>query len=134
MKPPLHSLLVLLCCSFSQSLAAKVLDLRGSVGALNTWALLVHLQPPAPGEPAQTYSGPMSLRHTGLCAADGHTTKNGTATATVKGTRLYALELKFEDEDCVLAGPIKVAPNAEHDFMRCSKGMQVPISIWSDDP
>ena len=124
----------LLACLPAASVEARVLVLRGTVGALNDWALQVQLGPPGDKASDASYVGSFSLRHTGICTTKDHDTKAGTATAAVRGTSLYGLALKFDDEDCVLEGPVKLAPDRQRNILRCGKSKQVPLVTWWDGP
>jgi hypothetical protein len=110
-------------------IAPQTIRLEGQVGFVGEWALRATLDR-APASPADdAFSGPLTMRHVGLCSHAGPEEVAGRATAVSLGaTRVTGLALTYGAESCVYSGPLTRGAGA---FMRCKNGTEVPIRIWT---
>jgi hypothetical protein len=98
----------------------------GQVGYLQEWELKATLAKTASGGRVE-YSGPMTLRHVGLCSANGVEEKSGSMRVTMSRSAT-AVEgtLAMEGDSCRL-----VASRAQSysGLLTCRNGQGVPVSF-----
>ncbi len=107
--------------AFAQSYSA-----HGQIGYLQEWEMRADLTKTTSGANID-YAGPVTLRHVGLCSANGVEEKTGTVelkivpkAPTVQGT------LAMKDDNCRIV--VSAAPSFAGS-MNCRDGQGVPISL-----
>lgn len=108
---------------------AKTITIKGQVGFIGEWALSSSLDPSgAPASGQANYSGALTMRHVGLCSANGPEEQKGQMTAAVQNDTVSRLTLAYGTQRCDYARP--EAPGTRT-FLRCNNGaVQVPIRVW----
>jgi hypothetical protein len=105
---------------------AQPVQVTGKFGYLSEYELTANFgvgRPVANGE----YSGPMIVRHVGLCTHDGPNQEDGQIRLKLSGTRITGI-LSFGGRECYYRGKLSDSDVGE---MNCPGAPAVPISIWS---
>jgi hypothetical protein len=114
---------------------ARTVVLKGQVGYIGEWAFSARLDPvPASAAPEASYAGPLTMRHIGVCSADGPEERHGRLTAALGPVGVDRLLLSYEGTSCVYAGSPATTTAVVRGFMRCNGGAQVPIYFWIVTP
>jgi len=116
---------VLICAA--PAALAQSYSATGQVGYLQEWELKADLAKTAEGN-AQAFSGPVTLRHVGLCSVNGVEEKSGTVRLTVSRSGIEGT-LALEGDSC----RIVAAPSRSYSgLMSCHDGQAVPINLTID--
>jgi hypothetical protein len=112
-------------CVVVATAAAEPYAASGQVGYLQEWELKASLAKSVSGGRIE-YSGPVTLRHVGLCSANGVEEKSGNIRLTM--SRAVAAEgtLAFEGDSCRIVA--NQAPSYSG-LLTCRNGQGVPISF-----
>jgi hypothetical protein len=103
---------------------AQSYSASGQIGYLQEWEIKGDLARTATRTGAD-YSGPVTLRHVGLCSANGVEEKSGVMQLKVSPSRLEGT-LAMDDDSC----KIVASPAASHSgLLSCRNGQGVPISF-----
>jgi hypothetical protein len=117
-------------CFSAVAALAQSYTASGEVGYLQEWELKASLAKTVSGGKVE-YSGPMTLRHVGLCSVNGVEEKSGEMRSTVSRSAA-AIEgtLAMEGDSC------RIAASQSHSYsglLSCRNAQGVPIS-FSIDP
>jgi hypothetical protein len=105
---------------------AQPVQVTGKFGYLSEYELTANVaadKPVANGE----FSGPMIVRHVGLCTHDGPNQEDGKIRLKLSGARITGM-LSFGGRECSYRGRLSETDVGE---MNCPGAAAVPISIWS---
>jgi len=105
---------------------AQSVQVTGKFGYLSEYELTANVaanRPEANGE----FSGPMIVRHVGLCTHEGPNQEDGQIRLKLSGAQITGV-LLFGGRECSYSGKLSQADVGE---MKCPGAPAVPISIWS---
>ena len=108
--------------AFAQSYSAS-----GQVGYLQEWELKASLAKTATRR-GEDYVGPVTLRHVGLCSANGVEEKSGTVRLAVSRSGIEGT-LAMKDDHCRI---VASASRSHSGLLSCRDGQGVPISFSID--
>jgi hypothetical protein len=75
------------------------------------------------------YSGPLAVKHVGLCTRDGPKETTGQIRLQVPGSSMRATAtLVFEGVECTYEG---VLSESYHGFMNCADKTSLPLRLWT---
>ena len=123
---------LLMCAAVAAPAAAATLRLKGQVGFVGEWAFASSLDSPSRigAGPQPGYAGPLTMRHVGLCSANGPEEQTGRlSVGSLHGQAVEDLRLVYGSESCVYTGPLSEEAGGT---MRCTGGSEVPIRVWID--
>jgi hypothetical protein len=103
---------------------AKALELIGQAGVLGEWELTANLT--ATGA-RQEFAGPITLKHTGICAADGPETRTGEIRLQMAGASRVKAALTIDGNPCTYSA---TKTDAYVGTMSCRDRRDVPLRLW----
>jgi hypothetical protein len=113
-------------CIVAATAAAEPYAASGQVGYLQEWELKANLAKTVSGGKIE-YSGPVTLRHVGLCSANGVEEKSGSMRLTMSRAPAAAEgTLALEGDSCRVVA--NQAPSYSG-LLTCRNGQGVPISF-----
>jgi hypothetical protein len=113
-------------CFVAATAAAEPYAASGQVGYLQEWELKANLAKTMSGSRIE-YSGPVTLRHVGLCSANGVEEKSGNMRLTMSRAPAAAEgTLALEGDSCRIVA--NQAPSYSG-LLTCRNGQGVPISF-----
>ena len=119
---------MLICAGAVVSAATPALaqsySASGQIGYLQEWEIKGSLAKTTPRSGAD-YSGPVTLRHVGLCSANGVEEKPGVMQLKVSSSRLEGT-LAMDDDNCRI---VASASSSYSGLLSCRNGQGVPISF-----
>jgi hypothetical protein len=108
--------------------AARTLQVAGTAGYLSEWELSAEVTAAMSGDREQ-FSGPLSLKHVGLCSANGPEEKLGKIefyiSKSMWSSEIHATLLIGETR-CSYSGQLSGGSGG---FMECSDGSGIPLMI-----
>jgi len=118
---------VLMVLGWTTSLAApETLEVLGQVGVLGEWELTANLA--ATNAARKEFSGPLVMKHVGLCTQDGPEVKKGELRVQISGaSRIKATLIMEGASPCTYQGQ---KADAYKGMMRCPDQREVPLLIW----
>jgi hypothetical protein len=107
--------------------AAPPLQVIGYSGYLGEWELTATVMEAVPGSTTE-YSGPLTMRHVGICTQDGPEEKTGTLRFRISApsSRLNAT-LSVAGVECSYSGRLS---DSYSGTMNCSDRPGVPLKLW----
>jgi hypothetical protein len=115
---------VVATCTIAAGVGAEPYAANGQVGYLQEWELKASLARTVLGGRIE-YSGPVTLRHVGLCSVNGVEEKSGNIRLTMSRAPGAAEgTLAMEGDNCRI-----VATQAYSGLLTCRNGQGVPISF-----
>ncbi len=119
--------LSLLLGSMATAASAQSLEVIGYSGYLGEWELTATVAQTAQGE-AKEYSGPLTMKHVGLCTQDGPEEKTGELRLRMSAS-LSQLEatLSVAGIECSYKGRLADSYNGT---MTCPDRDAVPLKLW----
>jgi len=103
---------------------AEPLEIIGYSGYLGEWELTATVTATAP--PRKAYSGPLTMRHIGLCTQDGPEEKIGEMHLELSASRITAT-LSVAGVECSYSG---LFSDSYAGTMTCPGREAVPLRIW----
>jgi hypothetical protein len=104
----------------------QTLQLGGQSGFLGEWELSATVtERPAVGR--KEFSGPLTMKHTGVCAVDGPEEKTGQIKLRMLASSRIKATLVFDGRECTYQGALSAAHVGA---MQCPGGEGPPISLW----
>jgi hypothetical protein len=103
---------------------AEPLEIIGYSGYLGEWELTATVTATAP--PRKAYSGPLTMRHIGLCTQDGPEEKTGEMHLELSASRITAT-LSVAGVECSYSG---LFSDSYAGTMTCPGREAVPLRIW----
>jgi hypothetical protein len=114
---------IMLICAGTPALAQSY-SASGQIGYLQEWEIKGSLARTTTRTGAD-YAGPVTLRHVGLCSANGVEEKPGVVQLKVSPSRLEGT-LAMDDDSCRI---VATAASSYSGLMSCRNGQGVPISF-----
>jgi hypothetical protein len=105
--------------------ATQPLQVIGYSGYLGEWELTATVTETAPGSTAE-YSGPLTMKHVGICTQDGPEEKTGALRFLLSASRLNAT-LSVAGVDCTYSGQLF---DSYAGTMNCPGRQGVPLKLW----
>jgi hypothetical protein len=107
--------------------AAQPLQVIGYSGYLGEWELTATVTETAPGSPVE-YSGPLTMKHVGICTQDGPEEKTGALRLQISASssRLNAT-LSVAGVECTYTGQLS---DSYAGTMNCPGRQGVPLKLW----
>jgi hypothetical protein len=107
--------------------SAQSLQVIGYSGYLGEWELTATVTERIPGQPKE-YSGPLTMRHVGLCTQDGPEEKTGEMRFQVSSS-LSQLNATFSvaGVECTYSGRLSDSYTGSMD---CPDRPAVPLKLW----
>lgn len=102
---------------------AQSYSFSGQIGYLHEWEMTGNLAKTVTLQGAD-YSGTMTLRHVGLCSANGVEKKQGRMRLKVSSARLEGT-LVMDDDQCKMV----VSGSSGSGLLTCRSGQDVPINL-----
>ena len=103
---------------------AETLEVLGQAGVLGEWELTAKLT--ATGA-RKEFSGPMVMKHIGLCSVDGPEQKRGEIKLQLSGASRVKATLVVDGVACTYAG----RKFGSYDgLLRCQAQREVPLLMW----
>jgi len=112
----------ILLCSGAPVALAQSYSASGQIGYLGEWEIKGNLARITTRSGAD-YSGPVTLRHVGLCSANGIEEKPGVVQLKVSPSRLEGT-LAMDDDNCKI---VASAASSYSGLLSCRNGQGVPI-------
>jgi hypothetical protein len=112
----------ILSCAGSPMALAQSYSASGQIGYLQEWEIKGNLAR-TPTRSGADYSGPVTLRHVGLCSANGVEEKPGVVQLKVSPSRLEGT-LAMDDDSCRI---VASAAASYSGLLSCRNGQGVPI-------
>ena len=106
---------------------AQSFSASGQVGYLQEWELKASLAKTATRN-GEDYVGPVTLRHVGLCSANGVEEKSGTVRLVVSRSGIEGT-LAMKDDNCRI---VASASRSHAGLLSCRDGQGIPISFSID--
>jgi len=103
---------------------ADALELIGQAGVLGEWELTGSLAATAA---RQEFSGPIILKHTGVCSADGPETRSGEIRLQLLGASRVRATLTIDGTPCTFRG---TKSDAYVGMMSCYDRRDAPLRLW----
>jgi hypothetical protein len=114
---------ILICAGIPMALAQSY-SASGQIGYLQEWEIKGDLARTTTRSGAD-YSGPVTLRHVGLCSTDGVEEKSGMVQLKVLSSRLEGT-LAMDDDNCKI---VASASSSYSGLLSCRNGQGVPIQF-----
>jgi len=122
-------LLFCLATSLAPKAYAQALKVSGQLGVLGEWELSATLsREPAGGK--RQFSGPLSLKHVGICSPDGPEEKAGTAQVQLVSASRVNASFMIDGVTCTYRGQ---KSDTYTGLMSCPGKTNVPILLWIDE-
>jgi len=115
---------IMLSCAGAPAALAQSYSASGQIGYLGEWEIKGSLARNVTRSGAD-YAGPVTLRHVGLCSANGVEEKSGVVQLKVSPSRLEGT-LAMDDDSCRI---VAAAASSYSGLMSCRNGQGVPISF-----
>jgi hypothetical protein len=126
---PVLPLILLAAGSHVDSARARSLHLAGTAGYLSEWELSAEVADVTASGDREEYSGPLTLKHVGLCSANGPEEKTGKIefyiSRSVWSSQIHAT-LFINGARCSYSGALSGGSGG---FMDCSDGNGVPLTL-----
>ena len=103
---------------------AEILEVLGQAGVLGEWELTAKLT--ATGTQKE-FSGPLVMRHVGVCTVDGPEQKTGEIKLQLSGASRVKATLLVDGVACVYAGR---KSDSYTGLLRCRAQRDVPLLMW----
>ena len=106
---------------------AETLQITGQAGFLGEWELTANVTTQGEGR-VRDFSGPVVMKHVGICAADGPEEKTGEIKfqMTTPASRIKAT-LLIEGRQCTYSGLLSATHRGT---MECGDASRLPLSLW----
>ena len=106
---------------------AQSLQVSGHAGVLGEWELNATVTPTV-SQRAKEFSGPLTMKHVGLCTQDGPEEKTGEMRIQISGSsnRMKAV-LLVDGVECSYSGRFT---NSYTGMMNCPDRRAVPLTLW----
>lgn len=120
-------LLPIVLSALAAPAAAQSLQVVGYSGTLGEWELTGTVTETASGQ-IKEYSGPLTMKHVGLCTQDGPEEKTGEMRLQISAS-LSQLNATFSvaGVECTYSGRLS---DSYTGMMRCPARQAVPLKLW----
>ncbi len=107
--------------------AAQPLQVIGYSGYLGEWELTATVTETAPGSTTE-YSGPLTMKHVGICTQDGPEEKTGALRLQLsRSSSQLNATLSVAGVECTYTGQLS---NSYAGTMNCPGRQGVPLKLW----
>ncbi len=107
--------------------APQSMEVLGYTGQLGEWELKANLA--RAGDANGELSGPVNMRHVGICSVDGPEEKNGTMRMRLSGwSSQVEARLTIDGVECLYRGPLADGHESE---LTCPDRRPTPITLWA---
>lgn len=113
--------------SFAPSALAQTLQIRGVTGFISEYELSAELSEQKSGTGVPEFSGPMIVKHVGLCTHTGSNEMIGWLKLRFAASRKIEAILSYDDLECSYSGFLT---ESDTGFMNCNKKLTLPIRLW----
>jgi hypothetical protein len=105
------------------------LNVTGYTGRLGEWELTATLA--RAGDADGELSGPMTMRHVGICTVEGPEEKSGTMRVRLSSwSSKVVAHLTIDGVECLYRGPLSDSGERE---LTCPDRRPSPITLWATD-
>jgi hypothetical protein len=105
--------------------SAQALEIIGYAGVLGEWELTASV---TGSDSTKDYSGPLTMRHVGICTQDGPEEKTGKISLQLsQPSSLMSATLVLDGVTCTYAGRLS---DSYTGLMSCPDRSPVPLHIW----
>ena len=118
----------MLICVGTPNAQAQSYSASGQIGYLQEWEIKGSLAKTTTHAGAD-YSGPVTLRHVGLCSVNGIEQKSGVVQLKISRSRLEGT-LAMDDDSCRI---VASASQPYSGLINCRNGQGVPINLSIDE-
>ena len=108
---------------------AQSLDVVGYAGMLGEWEVTATITPRSSWW-TKEFSGPLTMRHVGLCTQSGPEEKTGELRLQLWASRLYGT-LAVAGDACTFSARWS---DAYKGVLTCAGGRTTPLTLWLRDP
>jgi hypothetical protein len=122
-------LLFCLATALAPNAYAQALKVSGQLGVLGEWELSATLSR-EPAAVKRQFSGPLTLKHVGICSQDGPEEKAGTAQVDLVGASRVRASFVIDGVTCTYRGQ---KSDTYTGLMSCPGKTDVPILLWIDE-
>jgi hypothetical protein len=105
---------------------AQSLEVLGYAGVLGEWELTANVTGNGAGGSRQ-FSGPLTMKHVGLCTQDGPEQKTGEMRFQLAGTSRMKATLLVDGVECTYSGRLS---DSYTGMMNCSDRRTIPLTLW----
>ncbi len=105
--------------------AAQSLEVVGYAGVLGEWEVSATISP-RPSWWTKEFSGPLTMRHVGVCTQNGPEEKTGEIRLQLSASRLRGT-LVVAGEPCTLSASLS---DVYKGGLTCSGGRKAPLTLW----
>jgi hypothetical protein len=117
---------VLLAAGTTLPAAAQSLHIKGKFGFLSEYEFAANVAAASGGK---EFSGPLVVRHVGLCTHEGPPVKEGQISLQFTGAKRVNATLNFDGRACTYRGTLSETDINE---MKCPESSSaLPSSLWS---
>ena len=113
-----------LAATLAAASSVQALDLIGQAGVLGEWEMTANLT--ATGGKKE-FAGPITLKHTGLCTADGPETRSGEIKLQMASASRVKATLTIDGNPCTYSA---TKSDAYVGTMSCRDRRDVPLRLW----
>ena len=104
----------------------EAMEVLGYTGRLGEWELKANLQ-----RAGDELSGPMSMRHVGICTVEGPEEKSGHMRVRLsRWSSSVEARLTIDGVECLYDGPLSESHETE---LSCPDRRPSPITLWAKD-
>ena len=125
------SILSLTASTAVRAVEAETLQVLGQAGVLGEWELTANISPTDKGVGKlfldKSFSGPLLMKHVGICSVDGPEQKTGEIRLQILGSSRVKATLVVEGVTCTYAGR---KLDSYSGVLRCPNQRDVPLLIW----
>ncbi len=118
---------LLMLSALATTARAQSLEVIGYAGVLGEWELTATVAETG-SRPTKGFSGPLTMKHVGICTQDGPEEKAGEMRFEISAlsSRLNAT-LSIGDIECTYSGRLS---DAYDGMMNCPDRQAVPLKLW----
>jgi hypothetical protein len=123
----LRALFLLISLSaFATAARAQVLEVIGYAGYLGEWELTATVTESV-ANGTKEFSGPLNMKHVGLCSQDGPEEKSGEMRLRLSGSSEMKATLSVDGVECTYSGTLS---DFYKGMMNCAVGRAAPLTLW----
>ena len=119
-------ILLIVLSALSTPASAQSLEVLGYAGVLGEWELTGNVTGKVSSR-TREYSGPVTMKHVGVCTQDGPEQKAGEMRIQLSGSTRMKATLLLDGVECAYDG--RLSDNYTG-VMRCPDRSSVPLVIW----
>ena len=105
---------------------AQSLQVTGHAGVLGEWALTATVTATTAGR-GKEFSGPLTMKHIGMCTQDGPEEKSGEMRFQMSGPSRIKATLVVDGAECTYNGRLS---DSFTGMMACPHKRAVPLMLW----